>query len=72
MPSMPLLGPKLSPLKTSLVNALLSTLSDPMQRKSSIVHLSSLLEHLGAGVSARRTFLKMRSELIQQRIRALR
>ncbi|GJJ11884.1 hypothetical protein Clacol_006122 [Clathrus columnatus] len=68
----PLLGPKIPPLKTSLINALLITLSDPMQRKSSIMHLSSLLESLQAGVQARRAFLKMRGELIQQRIRALR
>lgn len=66
------LGYKLPPLKTSLINALLLALSDPMQRRSSVIHLAALLERLQAGVSARRAFLKMRSESIQQRIRALR
>jgi exocyst complex component 8 len=68
----PLLAPKLTLLTTSLTTELLHTLSDPMQRKSAVVHLTSLLERLHAGAAARSTFLAMRGELMRKRVRALR
>ncbi|KAF8531522.1 Cullin repeat-like-containing domain protein [Gautieria morchelliformis] len=68
----PLLKPKLTPLTASLTSALLQSLSDPMQRKSSVVHLTALLERLHAGAAARSAFLDMRGELMRKRVRALR
>lgn len=68
----PSLAQKLSPLKTSLTTALLHTLSDPMQRKSAVVHLTALLERLNEGAASRSTFLAMRGELMRKRVRALR
>ncbi|KAF8514201.1 Cullin repeat-like-containing domain protein [Hysterangium stoloniferum] len=68
----PVLAPKLTTLKVTLTTALLQTLSDPMQRKSAVVRLTSLLERLQAGATARSTFLAMRGELMRTRVRALR
>lgn len=68
----PLLAPKLTPLSASLTSALLHTLSDPMQRRSSVVYLAALLERLHAGGAARSAFLAMRGELMRKRVRALR
>ena len=72
LPTIALLAPKLTSLTMLLTSALLDTLSDPMQRKSSVVHLTSLLERLHAGAAARSTFLAMRGELMRKRVRALR
>jgi hypothetical protein len=72
LPSIPLLKPKLTPLTGSLTSGLLQSLSDPMQRKSSVVHLTGLLERLHAGAVARSAFLVMRGELMRKRVRALR
>ncbi|KAF8529714.1 Cullin repeat-like-containing domain protein [Hysterangium stoloniferum] len=68
----PMLAPKFTTLKVSLTTALLQTLSDPMQRKLAVVHLISLLERLGAGATARSTFLAVRGELMRTHVRALR
>ncbi|KAF8590795.1 hypothetical protein K439DRAFT_1329052 [Ramaria rubella] len=70
--SIPSLAQKLMPLTVSLTSTLLHTLSDGMQRKSSVVQLTALLERLDAGPAARSAFLAMRSELMRKRVRALR
>lgn len=68
----PLIGPKLSPLKASLISALLHSLSMPTNRKSIVVHLISLLVRMKAGAAARSTFLAARTEVMRQRIRMIR
>lgn len=70
--SMPALSPKLIALRSSLLNELLHALSDVMQRKTAVIHLTGLLERLQAGTAARSTFLTMRTELMRKRVRALR
>lgn len=72
LPKTPLLAPKLTALTASLTSALLHTLSDPMQRKTAVVHLTALLQRLHAGPAARAAFLAMRAELMRKRVRALR
>jgi hypothetical protein len=68
---LPSLASKLPSLKTSLTRALLEALADPTHRKHAVVHLTSLLIHLGAGVAARTTFLATRTELLRKRIRMI-
>ncbi|KIJ39437.1 hypothetical protein M422DRAFT_781017 [Sphaerobolus stellatus SS14] len=70
--TVPLLTPKLNVLKTQLTTDLLHALSDPMQRKTSVIFLTRLLDKLQAGALTRSTFLGMRRELMKKRIRALR
>jgi hypothetical protein len=62
---------RLKPLKRALVKALLGALADPMNRKSQVVHISSLLIRLRAGVAARKTFLDTRANLLRKRIRMI-
>lgn len=69
--SMPNLGPKLTPLKASLTSALLQSLASPSNRKSTVVHLISLLTKLKAGAAARATFLASRTEVMRKRVRKI-
>lgn len=69
--NMPLLGPKLTPLKASLTSALLQSLSSPNNRKSAVVRLISLLVRLKAGAAARSTFLASRTEVMRKRVRMI-
>ncbi|EKM61512.1 uncharacterized protein PHACADRAFT_135232 [Phanerochaete carnosa HHB-10118-sp] len=69
--NMPLLGTKLTPLKSSLTSALLQSLSSPNNRKSTVVHLISMLARLKAGAAARNTFLASRTEVMHKRVRMI-
>ena len=69
--SMPNLAAKLTPLKTSLTSALLQSLASPNNRKSTVVHLISLLARLKAGAAARTTFLGSRTEVMRKRVRMI-
>lgn len=66
-----MLAMKLKPLKVSLIMSLLGALSDETNRKAQIVHLSTLLIRLGAGITARKTFLDARASLLRKRIRMI-
>jgi hypothetical protein len=66
-----MLGPKLTPLKSSLTSSLLQSLSSPSNRKSSIVRLISLLVRLNAGAAARNTFLATRTDVMRKRVRMI-
>ena len=67
----PSLAPKLTSLKSSLTAALLACLSSTSNRKSTVVHLISLLLRLGAGAAARSTFLAARTEVMRKCIRMI-
>ncbi|KAK1232134.1 exocyst complex component exo84 [Marasmius sp. AFHP31] len=67
----PPLVAKLPLLTTQLTNALLDALSQVTNRKTTVVHLISLLLRLGAGAPARSTFLKMRSQVIHSLVRKI-
>ena len=69
--TLPGLAAKLTPLKASLITALLQSLSMPDNRKSTVVGLIALLIRLKAGVAARSTFLAARSEVMKKRIRMI-
>lgn len=69
--TMPNLATKLAPLKVSLTSALLQTLASPSNRKSTVVHLISLLIKLGASAAARTTFLAARTEVMRKRVRMI-
>lgn len=69
--SMPMLSAKLTPLKSSLISALLQSLSTPSNRKSTVVRLISLLVRLNAGAAARSTFLSSRTEVMRKRVRMI-
>lgn len=71
VPIIPSLGAKLGPLTKSLSSALLEALAEPINQKSTIVHLAGLLQQLHKGAAARKTFLSMRSELIRKRVRKI-
>jgi hypothetical protein len=68
----PQLSSKLPALTTTLITALLHTLSSPTNRKSTVVNLISLLLRLQAGAVARNTFLKARGDAITKYIRVIR
>lgn len=68
----PLLGNKLPTLTSLLTNSLLSSLSLPTVRKSSVVFLISLLLRLKAGPAARSTFLDMRTKVLKAHVRKIR
>lgn len=70
--SMSLISTKLTPLTAELTSALLSSLSLPSNRKSTVVSLISLLVRLQAGHAARNTFLKMRSQVMKNHMRKIR
>lgn len=72
MSTTPLLAPKLNALTLSLTSSLLHALSDPANRKSTIVELTGLLLRLRAGAAARNTFLAARSGMVRKRIRMIR
>ncbi|KAG7093669.1 hypothetical protein E1B28_007328 [Marasmius oreades] len=67
----PPLAAKLPLLTNQLTNALLDTLSHVTNRKTVVVHLISLLLRFGAGGAARTTFLKMRSQVVQNLVRKI-
>ncbi|THH02363.1 hypothetical protein EW026_g529 [Hermanssonia centrifuga] len=69
--SMPTLAAKLTPLKSTLTAALLQSLSMPSNRKSTVVHLISLLVRLKAGAAARNTFLTARTDVMRKRVRMI-
>ncbi|KZP28786.1 hypothetical protein FIBSPDRAFT_728388 [Athelia psychrophila] len=68
----PPLATKLTPLTASLTTALLSSLSLPTNRKSTVVNLITLLLRLNAGPAARSVFLKARTEIMRRHVRAIR
>lgn len=65
------LAVKLTPLKTSLTSALLQSLASPSNKKSTVVHLISLLTRLKAGPAARTIFLGSRTEVMRKRVRRI-
>lgn len=69
--AVPTLGPKLKPLKTSLTTSLLQSLSLPNSRKSTVVHLITLLLRLKAGAAARSTFFTARSDVLRKCVRMI-
>lgn len=71
-PASTLLPPRLQPLKASLTSDLLAAISDPSNRKQSIVKITSYLTRLGAGIAARDAFLSTRGELMRKRARMIR
>lgn len=66
------LAAKLPALSAQLTAALLSSLSMPSNKKSSVTMLISLLLRLNSGAAAKITFLKMRSQVIKNLIRKIR
>ena len=68
---MPHLAAKLTPLKASLTTALLQSLAMPNNRKSTVVHIISLLVRLKAGAAARSTFLSARTNIMKKRVRMI-
>ncbi|EJC98814.1 uncharacterized protein FOMMEDRAFT_23599 [Fomitiporia mediterranea MF3/22] len=68
----PQLEPKMKILRASLTTSLLAALSDPSNRKSTVVNLTSLLNRLHASAAARNAFLASRAALTRQRIRMIR
>ncbi|TFK56343.1 hypothetical protein OE88DRAFT_1649567 [Heliocybe sulcata] len=74
LPTTPLLAPKLPPLTQTLTASLLSSLtsSSPPLRKSTAVHVISLLNRLKAGPAARTAFLAARGEAIRRKLRGIR
>ncbi|KZT22685.1 hypothetical protein NEOLEDRAFT_638705 [Neolentinus lepideus HHB14362 ss-1] len=70
----PLLAGKLPPLTQTLTASLLAALSapSPALRKSTAVHLISLLNRLRAGPAARTAFLAARGEAIRRKLRGIR
>ncbi|KAJ7610832.1 Cullin repeat-like-containing domain protein [Roridomyces roridus] len=68
----PPLAAKLPPLNAQLTAALLDSLSQPSNRKSTAIALISLLLRLGAGPAARTTFLAMRSRVMRGHVRRIR
>ncbi|KAJ7459067.1 hypothetical protein B0H11DRAFT_2060287 [Mycena galericulata] len=68
----PPLAAKLPPLNAQLTAALLDSLSQPTNRKSTVIALITLLLRLGAGPAARTTFLAMRSRVMRGHVRRIR
>ncbi|KAK7025434.1 exocyst complex component exo84 [Paramarasmius palmivorus] len=71
LPIMPPVAAKLPLLTAQLSTALLDALSNPSNRKSTVVQLISLLLRLGAGPAARTTFLNMRSQVMRNLVRKI-
>lgn len=67
-----LLQAKLPPLTAQLTAALLQSLSQPSNRKSTVTSLISLLLRLNAGPAARMAFLNMRSQVMRSHVRRIR
>ncbi|KDQ51127.1 hypothetical protein JAAARDRAFT_140823 [Jaapia argillacea MUCL 33604] len=72
LPTTPLLSSKLPSLTQTLTTSLLSDLASPLLRKSTVIHLISLLNRLHAGPAARNTFLEARTEVMRKRVRMIR
>lgn len=72
LPTTATLSTKLPPLTAALTANLLYALSSCSLRKSTVVHLISLLNRLHAGAAARTTFLAARGEAIRKKIRTIR
>ncbi|TFK68248.1 hypothetical protein BDN72DRAFT_769553 [Pluteus cervinus] len=68
----PPLAAKLTPLMNQLTSSLLSSLSQPTNRKSTVIQLISLLQRLKAGAAARSVFLNMRTEVLRSHVRKIR
>ncbi|KAG5733742.1 Exocyst complex component EXO84, partial [Termitomyces sp. T112] len=68
----PPLAHKLPPLNALLTKSLLSSLSLPSIRKSTVVSLISYLLRLKAGPAARSTLLQMRTKVIKTHVRKIR
>ncbi|KAJ3484324.1 hypothetical protein NLI96_g5729 [Meripilus lineatus] len=69
--AVPGLAAKLTPLKQSLTTSLLQSLAMPGNRKSSVVHLITLLLRLKAGAAARSTFFTARSDVLRKCVRMI-
>jgi len=69
--TMPSLAPKLTPLKASLIAALLQSLSMPSNRKTTVVQLTGFLTRLGANAAARNTYLTSRADMLRKCIRTI-
>ncbi|KAF5392614.1 hypothetical protein D9757_002211 [Collybiopsis confluens] len=67
----PPLANKLPLLTTQLTNAILDSLSQTSNRKSTVVALISYLVQLNAGPAARSTFLTMRSQVMKNHVRKI-
>ncbi|KAF7337536.1 Exocyst complex component [Mycena sanguinolenta] len=68
----PPLQAKLPALTAQLTAALLQSLSQPSNRKSTVTSLISLLLRLNAGPAARTAFLAMRSQVMRSHVRRIR
>ncbi|KAJ7150404.1 exo84 subunit/exocyst complex component [Mycena filopes] len=68
----PPLAGKLPPLTAQLTAALLASLSQPSNRKSTVIALITLLLRLNAGPAARMAFLNMRSQVMRNHVRRIR
>ncbi|KAJ7103196.1 exo84 subunit/exocyst complex component [Mycena belliarum] len=68
----PALSAKLPPLTAQLTAALLASLSQPSNRKSTVIVLITLLLRLNAGPAARSAFLNMRSQVMRNHVRRIR
>ncbi|KAJ7109864.1 hypothetical protein C8R44DRAFT_634295 [Mycena epipterygia] len=68
----PPLAAKLPPLTAQLTAALLASLSQPTNRKSTVIALITLLLRLNAGPAARTAFLNMRSQVMRNHVRRIR
>ncbi|KAJ6502642.1 nuclear mRNA splicing protein [Mycena vulgaris] len=68
----PQLAAKLPPLTAQLTAALLESLSQPNNRKSTVIALITLLLRLNAGPAARAAFLNMRSQVMHNHVRRIR
>lgn len=68
----PPLTAKLPPLTAQLTSALLASLSQQSNRKSTVIALITLLLRLNAGPAARTAFLNMRSQVMRNHVRRIR
>ncbi|KAJ6575466.1 hypothetical protein B0H19DRAFT_1128810 [Mycena capillaripes] len=68
----PPLAAKLPPLTAQLTSALLASLSQPSNRKSTVITLITLLLRLNAGPAARTAFLNMRTQVMRSHVRRIR
>ncbi|KAJ7492286.1 hypothetical protein FB451DRAFT_1022270 [Mycena latifolia] len=68
----PPLAAKLPPLTAQLTAALLASLSQPSNRKSTVIALITLLLRLNAGPAARSAFLNMRTQVMRNHVRRIR
>ncbi|KAJ7292985.1 nuclear mRNA splicing protein [Mycena rebaudengoi] len=68
----PALATKLPALTAQLTTSLLESLSQPTNRKSTVIALITLLLRLNAGPAARTAFLNMRSQVMKNHVRKIR